>query len=51
MAVESLEKKVMGFCIDLALIAFESFTIVASLWFSVTLGEGNGFKDLELLLF
>ena len=50
MAIESLDKKKMGTCIDLALIAFESFTLVASLWFSVTLGERewlerSGFPD------
>ena len=38
MAIESLKKIVI--CAVLVLIAIESFALVASLWFSVTLREG-----------
>ena len=44
MAIESLDKKKMGICIDLALIAFESLALIVSLWFSVTLREGEWFQ-------
>ena len=44
MAIESLDKKKMGICIDLALIAIESLTLIVSLWFSVTLREGEWFQ-------
>ena len=44
MAIESLDKKKMSICIDLALIAFESFSLVTSLWFSVALREGEWFQ-------
>ena len=44
MAIKSFEKKKMGICIDLALIAFESLALVVSLWFSVTLREGDWFQ-------
>ena len=41
MAIESFDKKKMGICIDLALIAFESLALIVSLWFSFTLREGE----------
>ena len=44
MAIESFEKKKMGICIDLALIAFESLALIVSLWSSVTLREGDWFQ-------
>ena len=44
MAIESFDNKNMGICTDLALIAFESLALVVSLWFSVTLGEGEWFQ-------
>ena len=44
MAIELFDKKKMGICIDLALIAFESLALVVSLWFSVTLREGEWFQ-------
>ena len=44
MAIESFEKRKLGVCADLVLIAIESFTLVASLWFSVTLREGEWFQ-------
>ena len=44
MAIESLDKKKMGICTDLALIAFGSLALVVSLWFSATLREGEWFQ-------
>ena len=44
MAKELFEKKKMGICKDLALIAIETFALVASLWLSVTLREGEWFQ-------
>ena len=44
MAIESFGRKKFGICIDLALIAFESLALVVSLWFSVTLIEGEWFQ-------
>ena len=44
MAIESFEKKQMGIGTDLVLIAFESLALVVSLWFSVTLREGEWFQ-------
>ena len=44
MAIESFEKNKMGICTDLALIAIETFALVASLWLSVTLREGEWFQ-------
>ena len=44
MAIESFDKKKMGICADLVLIAIESFALVVSLWLSVTLREGEWFQ-------
>ena len=44
MAIESLDKKKMGICIDLALIAFESLALAVSLGFNITLREGEWFQ-------
>ena len=44
MEIESFDKKKMGICIDLALIAFGSLALVVSLWFSVTLREVEWFQ-------
>ena len=44
MAIESFDKKKMGICADLILIAIESFALVVSLWLSVTLREGEWFQ-------
>ena len=44
MAKESFDKKKMGIWKDLALIAIETFALVASLWLSVTLREGEWFQ-------
>ena len=44
MAKESFDKKKMGICTDLALIAFESLALAVSLGFSITLREGEWFQ-------
>ena len=44
MPIESFDRKKMGICTDLALIAFESLALVVSIWFSVTLREGEWFQ-------
>ena len=44
MAIESFDKKKMGICTDLPLIAFESLAMAVSLGFSVTLREGEWFQ-------
>ena len=44
MAIESFDEKKIGICLDLALIATESLALIVSLWFSVTLREGEWFQ-------